>query len=43
MERKPQTRSINGDRSFANGNGPATIVLPLEGHVIDAVHWWWLS
>ncbi len=28
-------------RSFSNGNGPATIILPLEGHVINAVHWWW--
>lgn len=30
-------------RSFSNGNGPAVITLPLEGHVINAVHWWWLS
>lgn len=30
-------------KSFSNGNGPATVILPLEGHVIDGVHWWWMS
>lgn len=41
--RKPEPRSIGNGHSFSNGNGPQVITLPLEGHVIGDVHWWWFG
>jgi len=34
---------MSNGRSFSNGNGPQVITLPLEGHVIGDVHWWFYA